>query len=404
MRLGHFLGGILLIAGTTIGGGMLALPVMTAFAGFFPSIFLLGICWLYLLITGFLFLEVNLQEKKEANLITMAEHRLGKFGKWISWTAYLLLLYCLTAAYIAGGSPIFSDVLQLFWKNQAFLNTVSPLIFVLFLGVFVYLGTRSVDCINRIFLVGLIFTYGLLACFLPFQVKPELLMHKDPKALFLGIPIVVSSFGFHIIIPTLTTYLHRDRKKLQQIIFLGSLIPLLAYVVWEFLFLGTVPLTGEHSLLSVWEKGQNVAIPLKYVTSKWLFQAAYALSFFAIITSFLGVSLSLKDFLKDGLKLKHNRRGRFLAVFCTFLPPLLFVFVYPQGFIQALQYGAVFVAILLGILPALMAWTLPSFRGFFRRGLLVAVILFSLFVIIVDFLEEAGNLSVLTEKYQTREG
>ena len=41
MQKSKFIGGLLLIVGTSIGGGMLALPVSTAEAGFFNSIFLL---------------------------------------------------------------------------------------------------------------------------------------------------------------------------------------------------------------------------------------------------------------------------------------------------------------------------------------------------------------------------
>ena len=40
MNLGRLLGGILLVAGTAIGAGMLALPVSTGLAGFYPSLFL----------------------------------------------------------------------------------------------------------------------------------------------------------------------------------------------------------------------------------------------------------------------------------------------------------------------------------------------------------------------------
>nr|NGX29103.1 Tyrosine-specific transport protein [Candidatus Anoxychlamydiales bacterium] len=58
-----FLGSVLLISGTTIGAGMLGLPVMTGFAGFFPTLALLFFFWLYMLVTAFLYLEANLALK-----------------------------------------------------------------------------------------------------------------------------------------------------------------------------------------------------------------------------------------------------------------------------------------------------------------------------------------------------
>ena len=71
--LGHVFGGSLLIAGTMVGVGMLALPVATGEGGFFPAVAIYLLCWLFMLCTGLLLLEVCSWMPKEANLITMAE-------------------------------------------------------------------------------------------------------------------------------------------------------------------------------------------------------------------------------------------------------------------------------------------------------------------------------------------
>ena len=50
-----------------------------------------------------------------------------------------------------------------------------------------------------------------------------------------------------------------------------------------------------------------------------------------------------------------------MAVFViTFLPPFLFAVFYPQGFIIALGYASIFVAILLIGLPAAMTWVIRA--------------------------------------------
>ena len=112
IKTNKFLGSVLLIAGTTVGAGMLALPVMTGFGGFFPSVLVLVLLWIFMLVTAFLFLEVNISFKGATNLITMAEKTLGTWGKVVSWIAYLLLLYSLTAAYIAGSASFFTRAVQ----------------------------------------------------------------------------------------------------------------------------------------------------------------------------------------------------------------------------------------------------------------------------------------------------
>lgn len=62
--------------------------------------------------------------------------------------------------------------------------------------------------------------------------------------------------------------------------------------------------------------------------------------------NFLGVSLGLFDFLADGFKQSNTHGGRFRTALLTFVPPFMFAILYPQRFILALGYAAIFVAIL----------------------------------------------------------
>ena len=96
---GSVFGGSLLVAGTSIGGGMLALPVLTGLAGFMPSIVIYLLCWLFMASTGLLFLEISQWmrgegNKEESNIVSMAEKILGKSGKGFAWMVYLFLFYC----------------------------------------------------------------------------------------------------------------------------------------------------------------------------------------------------------------------------------------------------------------------------------------------------------------------
>lgn len=397
----RLLGGILLVSGTSIGAGMLALPVISSFAGFLPSFALLAICWLFLFTTSLLLLDVNLAFPGEVNLITMAGRTLGISGKAICWVTYLLLLYSLTAAYIAGSSPLFLQALH--WATGWDAPTwIGPFPLLILFGLFVYLGTQAVDWVNRLLMLGLIVFYILLVAFLPSHIQLQFLEHSDPKAVLVAIPVVITSYGFHIIIPTLTTYLHHDVKKLRLTLLVGSLIPFIVYAIWEFLILGVVPLNGEHGLISAWQNGQTGAASLSYILqNRWITTVASCFSFFAIITSFLGVSLSLSDFLTDGLHMKRFSLGREFACLLTFIPPLIFVLVYQRGFIMALQFAGIFVAILLCILPAIMAWKLSTYRTLMKRALLILVILLSLIVIVLDIFEEVGMLKQLIGGYLT---
>ena len=382
-----FLGAVLLISGTAIGAGMLAIPVATSFAGFFPSLALLAVVWFFFFLTAWFMLDVNLSCEHNVNFIGMVDHCLGKGAKVVCWITYLLLLYSLNAAYISGSSSLFIQGIGFVtgWTPPQWMGPLLP--FFLF-GIFVYLGTRAADRANRVLMAGLIVFYVLLVCFLSSHVEPSHLLSYNASSVWLSLPILFTSYGFHIIIPTLTTYLNRDKKRLRQAIFIGSLVPLIVYVVWEFLILGVAPFEGEHGLQMAWKEGDSCVVAVQYALQNPLIGVMGNLfSFFAILTSFLGVSLSLSDFLAEGLKMRRFTWGRECACLLTFIPPLFFVYLYPQGFIMALQYAGLFVAVLLCIFPALMAWTLPQYKSVSRRLLLYAVILISSLVVLSDFIK-----------------
>ncbi len=395
----RFLGSALLVAGTSIGAGMLAIPTVTGFAGFVPSLFLLVFFWLFMLCTSFLFLEVNISIPGRSNLVTMARKTLGPWGQVVAWSAYLMLLYSLTAAYISASAPIFLEALSKILHINC-PEWIGPLPLLLIFGAIIYHGTKAVDYINRALMTGLIVSYIFLVMFVPFHVHIDYLKHIDLPPMLLAFSVLILSFGFHIIIPSLTTYERHNKRKLQWTLAAGSFLPLVVYIFWDFLALGAIPL---ENLSQTWQSGGSGGQALLAVLkSPYLAIGTQFFSFFAIITSFIGVSLSLSDFLIDGLKIKSTGSGRIYSMIMTFLPPLGFVYFYPRGFLVALQYGGIFVAILLCILPALMAWQLPK-PSFYHtrkgRALLIFVIVVALLVIAVTLLEKLGYLQQLVAGY-----
>ena len=147
------LGGALLIAGTCIGAGMLALPVAMAPAGFYPSVALLGLCWFIMFYTGLLILEANINLPAGANFISMSKATLGKSGTVVTWFTYLLLLYSLMAAYLVGSGELLVTALHTLFKLQVH-EWVGALLLIVVVGIFIYFGTKFVDYLGRIFMFG----------------------------------------------------------------------------------------------------------------------------------------------------------------------------------------------------------------------------------------------------------
>lgn len=400
MRLRHnkMIGGVLLISGTAIGAGMLAMPLVTGFAGFIPTVCLFALYWCYMTFTAFLMLEVNLSLGEKINLITMARKTLGKGGEIVAWIVYLFLLYLLTTAYLAGGGPILVDFITTLtgWQLPGIAGVV-PLL--LIFGYFVYEGTKYVDAANRILMVCLSIAYVMMVVLITPEIKLENLEYMNWKYSLIAVSLVATSFGYHIIIPTLTTYMHHNVRELKLTILIGSLIPLVVYILWEAIALGVIPVEGKHGIIEGYNSGVNgVRLLSKNLPQIALSRLSEFFSFLAIVTSFLGVTLSLSDFLSDGLKIKKNHRGRIILFALTFAPPLVIIFTYPRAFLTALEFAGAFgVIILLGLLPALMAWS----RRYYKRiespftvpggkFSLILVILFSILVITIEIANKAG--------------
>lgn len=385
----RFLGAVLLISGSCIGAGMLGLPVLTSLGGFCPTLVIFFCSWLFMVITGLLLLEVNLWFKEDVSIVTMASRTLGSTGKVLAWSLFAFLFYSLMVAYVSASGQLIVDFVDETtgysvseWSGSLFLT-------VLF-GFFLYLGTGTVDRINRLLMLGLILSYFVLVYVGSEHVQTDLLMHTDWSAAVYAVPAMIISFGFHNLVPSLTTYLKHDVRKLRLSIIIGSFIPLVVYLMWEWLILGIIPLDGGNGFREALDQGSMTTRALRNVVGgSWIVDLAEYFAFFAIITSFLSVALSFVDFLADGLQIKKDRPGKLMLCVLTLTPPYLLALIYPKIFLVALSYAGAFGAVILfGILPAAMAWSgryIIKHRGLQLvpggRVSLVALIVISLAVV-----------------------
>ncbi|HSX11533.1 MAG TPA: aromatic amino acid transport family protein, partial [Chlamydiales bacterium] len=279
---GSVVGGMLLVAGSCIGAGMLALPILTGLAGFFPSLSMLLLSWAFMTFTGLLLIEVNGWFDAQVNLVSMSKEALGQKGRWTAWIAYLFLFYSLLVAYTAASGSIFSAIL-----DSLFAIAVPPwaasIFFTALFGIIVYLGTRPVDLFNRVLMVGLIVTYlGMIGLGIT-RIDPQLLLFSAPQYTLLSLPVLVVSFGFQNMIPSLTAYMKGDLKRVRLTILGGGLIALVIYLVWSILVLGVVHPTA---IQQSYQNGEEATIALRAVLgSTAISHFAQGFAFFAIVTS-----------------------------------------------------------------------------------------------------------------------
>ncbi|MTC60985.1 tyrosine transporter TyrP [Providencia rustigianii] len=350
-------GSVFIVAGTTIGAGMLAMPIAAAGNGFMVSLAMLLGLWALMCYTALLLVEVYQHESHETGIGSVAQRYLGAGGKFITGFSMMFLMYALTAAYVTGaGEIITSNLKGSFSVEMA--DWLGIVIFTVIGGGVVCFGTSSVDFINRIlFAAKIVFLVIILALMLPHVEQVNLLSSPTEKILILAaIPVFFTSFGFHGSVPSIVKYMGGNVKKLRLIFIVGSAIPLVAYILWQIATLGSI---GTHTFVGILAENAGLnglldAIKKVAQSSQTEFVAQMFMSL-ALATSFLGVALGLFDFLADLFKRSDNASGRIQTGLITFLPPLVFALFYPKGFVMALGYAAIALSVLALLLPSAMA-------------------------------------------------
>ncbi|MCM5509113.1 MULTISPECIES: aromatic amino acid transport family protein [unclassified Vibrio] len=346
------LGSTLIIAGTTIGAGMLALPLASAGIGFTTSLIIMVALWALMAYTALLMVELHQHADASATLHTLAKQFLGKKGKWVASFSMLFLFYSLCAAYIAGGGAQFGERISQF-TGVEISGMTSTVIFTIVVAAVVTIGTGTVDKVNRVLFAIKLIAMAMVLTFLAPNVTESYLlsMPVEQGLVVAAIPVIFTSFGFHGSIPAIVNYLDGNTPSLRKAIIVGSSIPLMIYVFWQIVTLGVV---SQDALVDNQGLSGLISTLSTKVHQSGLGQTIGVFADLALLTSFLGVSLGLFEFLGDSFNKKKAASSRIVVGAITFVPPMGFALFYPQGFIMALGYAAIALAILAIFLPIMM--------------------------------------------------
>lgn len=357
------LGGILLVIGNVVGAGILALPMATAELGLPAAIFALFIFWLVMMLGAHYFLEANLAFPPGSNLISMSRTTLGKYSTAIAWICNLIVMYSLIAAYISGGSDLIKINLHYLGINLP--TKTTALIFFAIFGFIISRGIRITDHLNRMLMLIKFSLFITMVISLASHFNPKIISFIPQKNLSASLLIIViTSFGFATLIPSLRNYYQSDVKKIKKIIFWGTLAPLIAYVIWVITIFLIIPYYGNHGLLEIAQSSKPVSDLQLALTNAlhiaWISQAMNIFSGVCIITSFLANSVSLTDFIADGFNLYKNGRRTLAVYIIAYLPPVISVLFCSKIFLLGLSIAGTLAIIQLLILPALIVLRLRN--------------------------------------------
>lgn len=353
--MGKVFGSSCLIAGTAIGAGMLALPMVLASFNLLHAIVLMLAVWLIAYYSALVGAELNLRAGTSLSLGELSSRFSTPLARWIGQSCFMILCYALLSAYLDGSSSIITSILKTAHNSSTLPDVKASLTGIsAFFAIILLLSTRFIDYTNRLLFITMIILLVILMAILAGLINPTInfaLLQRSENSLTLikAVPVVFTSFGFQIIFHTISTYLDMDSAKIKRAFFWGSLLPAICYISWTVISLVFIASHEPETFLLLKEKsvdvGDFIAILSQASNIEILKILSWILSVLAILTSAIGVGIGLSQTWETLIG------NRLLAVTLTITPPYIIAYKIPEAFIHALGFAGMILVVIALLLP-----------------------------------------------------
>jgi len=197
-------------------------------------------------------------------------------------------------------------------------------------------------------------------------------------------------------------FLGHHGPSLRLAIIGGSSIAFVVYLIWQATILGMIPFEGEAGLQQALKSGVPATHFIgTHLGNHWIGIIGSTFAFFALVTSFFGISMGLYDFLADGLNIPKKGMGNLSLGALIIIPTLIAAIGCERVFLLALDASGGFGDSLLnGIIPVLMVVLGRYYYKLGRQGvqvpggkwLLTIAFLFYLTSLGIEILTHTGHL------------
>lgn len=326
---------IALLVGSTIGVGIFGIPFVISKVGFIPGILFLLILGAVNLLVNLIYGEVILRTPGDHQLAGYGEIYLGKAGKTIASLSHLLGIYGALWAYLIKAG----EFLALIFHSPHL--TFFSLVFFVLVSIAIIFGLKTIS-LAELFLVGLILSFiaSLALISLP-HLSPANLTRPffDSRFLFLPYGVILFALTGASAVPEMEEILRRQHLKLKKTVIVGSLIPVLIYLLFALTIVGiSGPKTSDDAI------GGLIAI-----LPRWIVDLGAGLGILTMTTSFLSLGYVLKEVWHRDFKLPEP-----VALGLACLPPLILFLLGAKNFIAILEMTGAITVGLSGLLILLL--------------------------------------------------
>ncbi len=351
---------------------MLGIPFVISQVGFIYGSFLIIVLGLAFLMLNLFLGEIVLRTKKPHQLTGYAEKYLGKTGKRFMMFSLLINVYGALIAYLIGegatlhsifgwGEPLYYTLIFfvltfiIIYKGIKATGTMELILISLLFVVVGVIGLLSYDKIQLVNLLGIDTTIFMSMTKSLFGSGFTAFFTSLKEILFSNLGIFIAPYGVILFalmgspaIPEIRQIFDKDKRKMKKAIIFGSLIPILLYIIFTFIVVGSI----GYQNFSILEANQRIAtVALSIYTNPVLGLFANLLAVLAMFTSFLTLGLALVDMYHLDYNLKRT-----YALALVFFVPLVVVLFDITSFIAVLGLTGAFAGGLDAILVILMYW------------------------------------------------
>jgi tyrosine-specific transport protein len=308
--------GIATLSGTVIGAGFLGIPYAVSKSGF-----LIGLIWMVfisimMLLINLMIGEIVLSSKTTHQLPGYSSKYLGKKTKIFVFIASAIGFYAALIAYLIGEG----ESLSFIFTGSTQYALLAGIIFWIFMAIFTLGGIHRFKKIQPIAVLAVLIVTLILGIMNFNSISMSNLMHSDIGAVFLPFGVVLFAFLGVSSIPEMRRVLRKNQKLMKKAIIIGSLIPLVVYVLFTLIVLGLYGSAVEQ--IATISFGKIVTL----------------LGIFTMFSAFLALSLAFEDTYRFDFGFSFKKAW----ILTVLLPLIAFIIIRVfdlAGFVKVLSIG-----------------------------------------------------------------
>lgn len=297
------------LVGTVVGAGILAIPYVVSQSGFLIGFIIMVLLGLALLFLNLLVGEVVLRTKEQHQLIGYTEKYLGTWGKRVMTFSLLFSIYGALTAYLIGEGEVLKAIFH--WGHPLLYS----LIFLVITAGIIYKGIKATGKAELVLIIVLFVVVILVGIFSYDDINSNYLNTIDLAKFFIPYGVILFAFVGYQAIPEMQEELEREKRKMKKAIIIGSVIPIVLYVLFAFFIIGIIGLEN-FELLAPNERIATVALSI--FSSPLLGTLANIIAVLAMFTSFLTIGIALAEVYEYDYLLSRSK-----ALLLTFSVPVV---------------------------------------------------------------------------------